>query len=116
MINPFINDSKVQKMKESDKFKYMVIYPETFTAVSVDGFTDRDNAFSHAVKKYLIVGYGSIWLELKMIMFLHILQVIVVRNSKLNVKSIEFLLYLKSTELFSGFILCDDRFEISAIS
>ena len=50
MINPFINDSKVQKMKESDKFKYMVIYPETFTAVSVDGFADRDNAFSHAVK------------------------------------------------------------------
>ena len=45
MINPFINDSKVQKMKESDKFKYMVIYPETFTTVSVDGFTDRDNAF-----------------------------------------------------------------------
>ena len=50
MINPFINNSKVQKMKESDKFKYMAIYPETFTTISVDGFTDRDNAFSHAVK------------------------------------------------------------------
>lgn len=49
-INPFINDSKVQKMKESDKFKYMVIYPETFITVNVDGFTNRDNAFSHAVK------------------------------------------------------------------
>ena len=59
MINPFINDSKVQKMKESDKFKYMVIYPETFITVSVDGFTDRDNAFSHAVK-YLTMGCGSI--------------------------------------------------------
>lgn len=34
MINPFINDSKVQKMKESGQFKYMVIYPETFTTVS----------------------------------------------------------------------------------
>lgn len=50
MINPFINDSKVQKMKESGQFKYMVIYPETFTTVSVDGFADRDSAFSHAVK------------------------------------------------------------------
>ena len=51
-----------------------------------------------------------------MIMFLHILQVIAVRNNKLNIKSIEFLLYLKATELFGGFILCDDRFEILAIS
>lgn len=50
MINPFINDSKVQKMKESGQFKYMVIYPETFTTVSVDGFIDRDNAFSYAIK------------------------------------------------------------------
>ena len=28
----------------------MVIYQETFTTISVDGFTDRDNAFSHVVK------------------------------------------------------------------
>lgn len=51
-----------------------------------------------------------------MIMFLHILQVIAVRNNKLNIKSIEVLLYLKTTELFGGFILCDDRFEILVIS
>lgn len=78
MINPFINDSKVQKMKESGQFKYMVIYPETFTTVSVDGFTDRDNAFSYAVK---ISGSG-LWVYMIRIADDHVLAYLTSHCSK----------------------------------
>ena len=50
MINPFANDSRIQKMKDTGKVNYAVICPESDTQLDVMGFVDRDKAYKYAVE------------------------------------------------------------------
>lgn len=50
MINPFINESEIKRMKELDTVDYVVVYPESINQFNFIGFSDRDKAYNRAVE------------------------------------------------------------------
>jgi hypothetical protein len=49
MLNPFVNDSRIQKLKAAGKVNYAIICQESDAQFEVIGFVNRDKAYKYAV-------------------------------------------------------------------